>query len=84
MSAQPSLASQNGSPPLWFLETMPQMTSTVVIALAAAPLLLYVVGRVLFPQVDSREPPILRPKIPFFGHILSFARQNNRYYERLK
>jgi hypothetical protein len=59
------------------------MTPGMVVAIAALPLILYLVNRVVFPTVDPREPPILRPKIPFFGHIISLIREQTNMFDRL-
>jgi hypothetical protein len=30
-------------------------------------------------RMDSREPPMLRPKVPFFGHLLGLIQHSNQY-----
>lgn len=59
------------------------MRSFGVLMAVLTPLLLYNVIRILFPTVESREPPILRPKIPFFGHVISLICENTRMFDRL-
>jgi hypothetical protein len=56
---------------------------TVTLAAVALPLLLLLVRKAYFPPLDPREPPLLRPWIPFIGHIVSLARESNSYYVRL-
>ncbi|KAK4456224.1 cytochrome P450 [Podospora aff. communis PSN243] len=47
------------------------------------PLVLLLLKKAYSPPLDPREPPLLRPWIPFIGHILSLARESNSYYVRL-
>lgn len=54
-----------------------------VLIIAALPLVLYLLNRIVFPSVDAREPPVLRPKIPFFGHIISLFREQTNMFDRL-
>ncbi|KAK2923037.1 Cytochrome P450, E-class, group IV [Fusarium oxysporum f. sp. vasinfectum] len=35
-------------------------------------------------SVESREPPLLKPRIPIFGHILSFIRKPSEYFIELR
>ena len=58
-------------------------TPGMVAAVAALPVALYLFQRVVFPTVDAREPPILRPKVPFFGHIISLIREYTSMFDRL-
>ena len=32
---------------------------------------------------DAREPPLIKPALPFFGHILNLIRYSNSYYTKL-
>nr|XP_036587932.1 prostacyclin synthase [Colletotrichum truncatum]KAF6799073.1 prostacyclin synthase [Colletotrichum truncatum] len=64
-------------------------TSQPTVVLATAILVLLplaiVLKRFLFPTFDPREPPVQRPKVPFFGHVISLIREganfNNRLYK---
>jgi hypothetical protein len=56
----------------------------LTLTVAALSLALLVLQRVLYPTFDSREPPVLRPKVPFIGHAISIARGINVYYARLQ
>jgi len=47
------------------------------------PLLLLILKMAYFIPLDSREPPLLRPYVPFVGHIIGLARESNGYYWRL-
>ncbi|KAJ0164669.1 7-alpha-hydroxycholest-4-en-3-one 12-alpha-hydroxylase [Colletotrichum tanaceti] len=51
-------------------------------ALVMIPLLL-VLKKLLFPTFDPREPPVLRPRMPFFGHVVSLVRESGSFYARL-
>lgn len=44
---------------------------------------LFVVGRALEATVDSAEPPILRSKIPVFGHFYSILKDQEAFFKRL-
>ena len=35
-------------------------------------------------QCDPREPPLLKPSIPYIGHIIGLFRYNGEYFEKLK
>ena len=54
-----------------------------IAGIVALPLVVFLLNRLLFPTVDPREPPILRPKVPVFGHIYSLMRETGAYYSRL-
>ncbi|KAF4845417.1 7-alpha-hydroxycholest-4-en-3-one 12-alpha-hydroxylase [Colletotrichum siamense] len=67
-----------------------QSRSTVLLAAATFLMvpLAVILKRLLFPTFDAREPPILRPKVPFFGHVVSLVKEaanfNNRLYREHK
>ncbi|GKT51777.1 uncharacterized protein ColSpa_11958 [Colletotrichum spaethianum] len=54
----------------------------VTAALVMIPLAL-MLKKLLFPDFDPREPPVLRPRLPFFGHIVSLVRESGNFYARL-
>ncbi|KXX78948.1 Cholesterol 7-alpha-monooxygenase [Madurella mycetomatis] len=56
---------------------------TLNLAVAAFLAVLILLKRVLYPTFDPREPPVLHPKIPFLGHLISIAREASGYYARL-
>jgi len=35
-------------------------------------------------NVESREPPVLRSRIPFIGHLISLFRYHNNYFTILR
>lgn len=37
----------------------------------------------LSPEMDPREPPLLKPKIPVIGHIIGLVREHTAFYTRL-
>ncbi|CAM1505894.1 Fc.00g115310.m01.CDS01 [Cosmosporella sp. VM-42] len=55
----------------------------VLAILLVLPLLLFFLKKLLFPTVDVREPPVLRPSLPFFGHIISMVKERSSWYKRL-
>lgn len=45
----------------------------------------FVLLRQLFePRMDPREPPLLRPNIPFIGHLIGMVRNQMEYYAILR
>lgn len=58
---------------------------SIIIATVAMLLvpLVFMLKKLLFPNFDPREPPVLRPKLPVFGHIVSLVRESGSFYARL-
>lgn len=56
---------------------------TPSIILATAAVLLVCWSR-LSVRVDPREPPILKPTIPYVGHIIGLLTHQNSYFEKLR
>ncbi|KAJ4304264.1 hypothetical protein N0V88_001877 [Collariella sp. IMI 366227] len=54
-----------------------------LLILATLSLAAFLLRRVLYPTYDPREPPVLRPKLPFFGHFWSMSRELLAYFERM-
>ncbi|KAJ3544468.1 hypothetical protein NM208_g3026 [Fusarium decemcellulare] len=48
---------------------------TLTAALVLVPILSILLKKFLFPTFDPREPPVLRPRIPFVGHIIGMIRE---------
>ena len=40
--------------------------------------------RLSIPKLDSREPPIMLPRIPFVGHLVGLVRNQSDYYTSLQ
>ncbi|KAK3935473.1 cytochrome P450 [Diplogelasinospora grovesii] len=59
--------------------------TTALLLTAALPLLfiLLLLGKFLYPTFDPREPPVLYPRVPFIGHIISLVREKSGFYARL-
>ena len=36
------------------------------------------------PEVDSKEPPIMLPRLPFIGHLVGMIRNQAEYYTNLQ
>jgi hypothetical protein len=34
--------------------------------------------------VDPREPPVVHPKVPFFGHLIGMFREGPLYFKRVR
>ncbi|KAL6355413.1 hypothetical protein LRP88_11002 [Fusarium phalaenopsidis] len=55
----------------------------VLTAAIIIPLLFVGLKKLLYPTFDPREPPILRPRIPFIGHIVGMIRERSSWYIRI-
>ena len=55
--------------------------SAVLIVVAALGLLLWQRIRI---KMDPQEPPLLRPWIPFIGHLIGMLRYHQAYFEKLR
>lgn len=62
------------------LENTPLLAATVAVIVAVATVL---VQKWLSPTVDAREPPLVPPRIPVIGHIISMIREKAGFYTRL-
>ncbi len=57
---------------------------TVPAAIAIAAVLAFLILHLLTPRLDPREPPLLKPRIPFIGHILGMIRHQAQYHINLQ
>jgi hypothetical protein len=55
-------------------------TPSVILAVLGV---LLIIRQRLAIQLDPQEPPILKPKIPYIGHIIGLLQYNSGYYDRL-
>jgi hypothetical protein len=88
MSAQPSAggtadAGGGDASSVAFGGALLANTPVMVFTIAAMPLIVYLLNKIIFPTVDPREPPVLRPKVPFIGHIVSLLSEKTRFFDRL-
>lgn len=60
-----------------------QWVTRTLLSIAATLLLSFVLTQFFSPSFDSREPPPLKPRIPFIGHILSLIRYQTDFLVRL-
>ncbi|PHH86722.1 hypothetical protein CDD83_9832 [Cordyceps sp. RAO-2017] len=44
---------------------------------------LYYLYRQSIPELDSKEPPLMLPRIPFIGHLIGLVRNQSDYYTNL-
>jgi hypothetical protein len=66
------------------LDSIPPVTTLLVLAaLLLLPLVIFQLKRVLYPTLDPREPPLLRPKIPIIGHAFAIVWEGGGYFQRL-
>jgi hypothetical protein len=59
-----------------------KMSATYLVGLATLIILatIAVLERVTRVSVDANEPPLLKPRVPVFGHILSFIQRPSEYF----
>lgn len=50
------------------------------VAIAAVLAAVFAIVRLLRPAIDTREPPLVSPRIPIFGHALGLLRYGVPYY----
>ena len=62
------------------LESLSLSTAGLAVALTG---LLYLLKACLFPNMDPLEPPLLKPRVPIFGHIISMMTEKAGFYTRL-
>ncbi|KIX09960.1 uncharacterized protein Z518_01041 [Rhinocladiella mackenziei CBS 650.93] len=55
--------------------------SIVSLLLAAGTLLAITLHRFLTIDYDPREPPVIKPRIPYIGHILGIIKYGTKYFE---
>lgn len=61
-------------------DNLPLLSTWFTLAL---PALLLLLSRYVAPTVDENEPPLLKPRIPFIGHIVSMFRDGSNLYVNL-
>ncbi len=57
---------------------------TMPAAIAIAAVLAFLILRLFAPRLDPREPPLLKPRVPFLGHILGMIRYQAQYHVNLQ
>lgn len=62
------------------LDNLSLSNTWVVVALSAV---LLVLSRFAAPTVDENEPPIIKPRVPFIGHIITMLRDGSDIYVNL-
>ena len=60
------------------------MEVPISMLVAPAIALLLILLRYLSPTIDPQEPPLVKAKIPFIGHLLGLLRYGIPYYTRLR
>ena len=58
--------------------------SIVSLLVVAGTFLAFVINRFLTIDFDPREPPVIKPGIPYIGHILGIIRYGTKYFEIVK
>lgn len=57
--------------------------SYTTIALAAIPLLMVAISKLISPKFSPQEPPPLWPTIPIIGHLIGILREPTSFYPKL-
>ncbi|KAL0765536.1 hypothetical protein CaCOL14_011760 [Colletotrichum acutatum] len=65
------------------MESVGRSYSVMVVTAALLLVPAFMLKKLMFPTFDPREPPVLRPRLPVFGHIISFIRESGGFYARL-
>jgi hypothetical protein len=55
-------------------------TAAVVVGLTAA---LFALNSVASAPIDAAEPPVIKPTIPFVGHLINMLTEKGSWYRRL-
>ncbi|KAL2140136.1 hypothetical protein VTI28DRAFT_4218 [Corynascus sepedonium] len=71
----------NGEPIARVLQAIRTMPVTLAIAVSISLLFTF---HALGPRVDPREPPLLKPRIPFIGHIVAMMRHQAQFHISLQ
>jgi hypothetical protein len=65
----------------WALDALEP--TKVLLAITAVLALIVSLAHLLSPPHDGREPPVLKPRIPVIGHLLSIIRHQSTFLSRL-
>ncbi|KAK4038603.1 cytochrome P450 [Parachaetomium inaequale] len=56
------------------------MASLLLLAIGGVVIVFYLLSRFLTLPLDPQEPPLVRSKIPFIGHVIGLLRHGTKYY----
>ena len=56
--------------------------TSVAAKLVVASIVLLLLGRLLEPSTVKQEPPLVRAKLPLFGHLIGLLRHGNAYFHQ--
>ncbi|KAH7120594.1 cytochrome P450 [Dactylonectria macrodidyma] len=60
---------------------MPRMPASSGIAIVTGVVVLFLITSMLAtPKVNAQEPPLLKPTVPFFGHLVSLLQHQAKYH----
>ena len=57
--------------------------TALTVACVVIPLVAFIIKAGYFMTLDPREPPLVRSKVPFIGHILGLITEESNYFTRL-
>ena len=60
------------------------MTATMLLVVAAAIVVWYILDHLYIPSHLPNEPPLVSHSIPYIGHIIGLLRYGTRYYEIIR
>lgn len=63
---------------------VPNLTTAHGIGIATAVVFLSLLYKFSSPQMDPREPPVLKPGIPLVGHLVGLVRYGVDYFDVLR
>jgi hypothetical protein len=59
------------------------ISSTLLGAIGLTIAIVVFLSNLLRVKVDPREPPVIHPKIPFFGHLIGMLTEGPLYMKRI-
>ena len=54
----------------------------LIVKLSVYLIVIYIISRLVEPITSEQEPPLVRARIPLFGHILGLLRHGNAYFHQ--
>lgn len=61
-----------------------KMNPTVLILLAIAAGLYFVLEHFIGVKIDQKEPPLISSTIPYVGHLIGIIRYGTKYYAKMR
>lgn len=59
-------------------------TLTILATIIASAFLLPILNKILTPNMDPNEPPLIKPKVPLIGHIIGIIQHQSGYHKMIR